>query len=151
MKKLILTTITLLFVFTGVFAQNENAVPQGPEISLDKDIHDYGTVLQNGDGLSHFEISNTGNEPLILSNVKSSCGCTVPKWSKEPILPGKTTVIDVKYATNRIGPINKSITITSNASNTPVKVVRIKGKVIKQDDVNTSPVKKPTEGSPVAN
>ena len=151
MKKLVLTIITLVFTLSGLYAQNETAVSEGPEIALDKDIHDYGTVVQNGDGLSHFTITNTGNEPLILSNVKSSCGCTVPKWTKEPIMPGGTTVIDVKYATNRIGPINKSVTISSNAVNTPTKVIRIKGKVVSTAEVDNSPVKKPAEGSPVAN
>jgi hypothetical protein len=151
MKKLILTMITLVFVLSGMNIQAQTAVPEGPEIELDKDIHDYGTIVQNGDGLSHFTITNTGNEPLVLSNVKSSCGCTVPKWTKEPIMPGKTTVIDVKYATNRIGPINKSVTISSNAVNTPTKVIRIKGKVISANDANTSPVKEQPEGSPVAN
>jgi hypothetical protein len=151
MKKLILTMITLMFILSGINTQAQNAVPEGPEIELDKDIHDYGTVVQNGDGLSHFTITNTGNEPLVLSNVKSSCGCTVPKWTKEPIMPGKTTVIDVKYATNRIGPINKSVTISSNAVNTPTKVIRIKGKVISTKDANTAPVKQQSEGSPVAN
>jgi hypothetical protein len=151
MKKLVLTIITLAFVLTGINAQEQTAVLQGAEIKLDKDIHDYGIVVQNGDGLSHFTITNTGNEPLILSNVKSSCGCTVPKWTKEPIMPGGTTVIDVKYATNRIGPINKSVTISSNATNTPTKVIRIKGKVISANDADTAPVKKPAEGSPVAN
>ena len=151
MKKLVFTIITLVFTLSGMYAQSETAVPEGPEIVLDKDIHDYGTVVQNGDGLSHFKITNTGNEPLIISNVKSSCGCTVPKWTKEPIMPGESTVIDVKYATNRIGPINKSVTISSNAVNTPTKVIRIKGKVISAADADTSPVKKPAEGSPVAN
>lgn len=151
MKKIVITIFALVFALSGIYAQNETAVSEGPEIILDKDIHDYGTVVQNGDGLSHFTITNTGNEPLILSNVKSSCGCTVPKWTKEPIMPGGTTVIDVKYATNRIGPINKSVTISSNAVNTPTKVIRIKGKVISTADADTSPVKKPTEGSPVAN
>jgi hypothetical protein len=151
MKKLVITIITLMFTMSGMYAQNETAVSEGPEIVLDKDIHDYGTVVQNGDGLSHFTITNTGNQPLILSNVKSSCGCTVPKWTKEPIMPGGTSVIDVKYATNRIGPINKSVTISSNAVNTPTKVIRIKGKVITAADADTSPVKQPVEGSPVAN
>ena len=151
MKKLVLTIFTIVFTLSGLYAQEESAVKQGPEINLDKEIHDYGTVVQNGDGLSHFTITNTGNEPLILSNVKSSCGCTVPKWTKEPIKPGETSVIDVKYATNRIGPINKSVTISSNAVNTPTKVILIKGKVISTADADSSPVKKPAEGSPIAN
>jgi hypothetical protein len=65
-------------------------------------------------------------------------------------MPGETSVIDVKYATNRIGPINKSVTITSNAVNTPTKVVRIKGKVVKTAETETSPMMQNSEGAPIA-
>jgi len=147
MKKSILTFVAIFMAFIAV-AQQEVQVQSGPELALDKDIHDYGTILQNGDGVCHFTVTNTGNEPLIISNAKGSCGCTVPKWSNEPIMPGQSTVIDVKYATNRIGPINKSVTITSNATNSPTKVIRIKGKVIKQDEAEASPIMESSEGAP---
>jgi len=147
MKKSVLSFIAIFIAFVAM-SQQEVQVQSGPQLSLDKDIHDYGTMVQNGDGLCHFTVTNTGNEPLIISNAKGSCGCTVPKWSKEPIMPGETTVIDVKYATNRIGPINKSVTITSNAVNTPTKVIRIKGKVIKPEDADASPIMKNSEGAP---
>ncbi len=147
MKKSVLSFIAIFFAFVAM-SQQEVQVQSGPQLSLDKDIHDYGTLVQNGDGLCHFTVTNTGNEPLIISNAKGSCGCTVPKWSKEPIMPGETTVIDVKYATNRIGPINKSVTISSNAVNTPTKVIRIKGKVIKPEDAEASPIMKNSEGAP---
>ena len=147
MKKSVLSFIAIFFAFVAM-SQQEVQVQSGPQLSLDKDIHDYGTMVQNGDGLCHFTVTNTGNEPLIISNAKGSCGCTVPKWSKEPIMPGETTVIDVKYATNRIGPINKSVTISSNAVNTPTKVIRIKGKVIKPEDAEASPIMKNSEGAP---
>jgi len=151
MKKIVLSVFTLFFSIAGLMAQDQpTAVPDGPEMVLNKDIHDYGTIVQNANGISHFTITNTGNKPLILANVKSSCGCTVPKWSKEPIMPGESTEIDVKYATNRIGPINKSITITSNATNSPTKVIRIKGKVIKPETSTTTPVKQTSAGAPVA-
>ena len=147
MKKSVLSFIAIFIAFVAI-AQSEVQVQSGPELSLDKDIHDYGTILQNGDGLCQFTVTNEGNEPLIISNAKGSCGCTVPKWSNEPIMPGETTIIDVKYATNRIGPINKSVTITSNAVNTP-KVIRIKGKVIKPEDAEASPIMQNSEGAPV--
>lgn len=147
MKKSVLSFIAIFIAFVAM-SQQEVQVQSGPQLSLDKDIHDYGTMLQNGDGLCHFTVTNSGNEPLIISNAKGSCGCTVPKWSKEPIMPGETTVIDVKYATNRIGPINKSVTISSNAVNTPTKVIRIKGKVIKPEDAEASPIMKNSEGAP---
>jgi hypothetical protein len=147
MKKSVLSIIAIFIGFVAM-SQQEVQVQSGPQLSLNKDIHDYGTMVQNGDGLCHFTVTNTGNEPLIISNAKGSCGCTVPKWSNEPIMPGETSVIDVKYATNRIGPINKSVTITSNAVNTPTKVIRIKGKVIKPEDAEASPIMKNSEGAP---
>lgn len=90
---------------------------------------DYGTIKHNSDGYRKFEFKNTGTEPLIITNCKASCGCTVPNWPKEPIMPGETGEIKVKYATNRVGSFTKSITITSNAV-TPTTIVKIKGKVL---------------------
>ena len=71
-------------------------------------------------------------EPLIVQKPKSSCGCTVPSWPKEPILPGESDVIKVTYRTNRVGVINKSVTVTSNAVKNGTVVLRIKGKVLEQ-------------------
>jgi len=106
--------------------------PNAPEITFEKTVHDYGTVAYNGDGKCEFKFTNTGKEPLILTNVRSSCGCTVPKWPREPILPGDSEVIHVEYKTNRIGSINKSVTVQSNASNNVVRL-RIAGRVLGPD------------------
>lgn len=100
----------------------------GPGIEFSELKHDYGTIEQGGDGTYNFEFTNTGTEPLVLSNVRSSCGCTIPKWPREPINAGETASILVKYNTNRPGPFNKSITVYSNASEQPI-VLHIKGKV----------------------
>ena len=103
---------------------------------------DYGTVSKDSDnGIRSFEFKNTGNEPLIITNVQSTCGCTVPSKPKEPIMPGKTGKIDVKYNMNP-GPIRKTITVESNAANyeggkIPLK---IKGEVIVKKEV--SPLEK---------
>jgi hypothetical protein len=87
-------------------------------------------------------VTNTGDQPLIISECKRSCGCTTPKCDTAPIPPGKTSVIQVHYDTNRVGPINKSVTITSNATNAPSKVVNIKGTVEAVEAKNTAtPVK----------
>ncbi len=110
-------------------AQAEVSKDTGAKIEFDKEIHDYGKIKNGGDPFCSFTFKNTGNEPLIISNAKGSCGCTVPTWPKEPIAPGATGSIKVKYDTKRTGPINKSVTITSNAVNTPTKVLRIKGEV----------------------
>ena len=78
---------------------------------------DYGTVSKDSDsGVRTFEFKNTGNAPLIITNVQSTCGCTVPSKPTEPIMPGKTGKIDVKY-NMAPGPIRKTITVESNASN----------------------------------
>jgi hypothetical protein len=125
-------------------------VVTGPSITLDKDVHDYGTIQQGANGTCEFTVTNSGTEPLIISRCKGSCGCTVPQCEKAPIAPGATSAITVKYDTKRIGPINKSVTITSNASNEPTKVIRIKGKVEASDLGNSGgvPVKQPAAGAP---
>ncbi len=94
---------------------------------------DYGTIAQNADGNRKFEFTNNGNKPLIITNAAGSCGCTVPTFPKEPILPGAKGVIGVKYATDRVGAFTKTVTITSNAEGTPSKVLTIKGTVLAAD------------------
>lgn len=102
---------------------------QQAEIDFKKEVHDFGTIAYMGDGTYEFEYTNTGNEPLVISNCKGSCGCTVPEWSKEAIQPGATGVIKVKYDTKRAGKaFNKSVTVSSNGE-TAQKVIRIKGRV----------------------
>jgi hypothetical protein len=146
MKKVILS---LAFVFAGIIGMMAQEVVNGPAISVDKDVHDYGTINKGGDGTCEFTVTNTGTEPLIISKCKGSCGCTVPQCEKTPIAPGETSKVKVKYDTNRIGPINKSVTITSNAENEPTKIVRIKGKVENNADNNSAPMKKASPGAPV--
>jgi hypothetical protein len=133
---------TLIILFLGLFAAVQLAAqsseqpvenPNAPVINFDKLVHDYGTIIQNSDGGCEFKFTNDGKEPLILSRPRSSCGCTVPTWPKQPILPGKSDAIKVTYTTNRLGPFNKTVTIYSNASNNPIKL-RIKGKVVKEPD-----------------
>ncbi len=124
---------------------------QAQEISFEKELHDFGTFEQNGNGLYEFKFTNTGDSPLIISNSKGSCGCTVPVWPKEPIIPGESNVIRVKYDTKRIGAFNKSVTITSNAKTNPTKVIRIKGKTLAANGTQSSPLKKETGKSPLAN
>ena len=142
MKNFILSLAVMAFAFGTSYAQEGQVVEGGPQISVDKDVHDYGTIKQGANGSCEFTITNTGSEPLIISRAKGSCGCTVPDWPKEPILPGTSAVMTVRYDTKRVGPINKSVTITSNASNAASKVVRIKGKVLASENKEEMPVKK---------
>ncbi len=130
MKKIMFLFVLLVFASFSVNAQDaaKPLNPNAPEISFEKTVHDYGTIVQGSDGTSEFKFTNTGKEPLILSKPQSSCGCTVPTWPQEPILPGKSEVIKVTYNTQSIGPINKSVTILSNAKTNRV-VLNIKGNV----------------------
>jgi len=142
MKKLLFTLSLLFSAFigmNGLLAQA--AVESGAKIEFKKETHDYGTIDQYADGTCEFTFTNTGNEPLVISNAKGSCGCTVPSWPKEPIAPGATGTIKVKYDTKRVGIIGKSVTLQSNAINDPAKTIRIKGNV----------VAKPQGGAPVNN
>lgn len=127
MKKSVFFVFLLSFVTLGLFAQ-ENQNITNDSIVFEKTVHDYGTIAHGGDGNCEFKFTNKGKATLILSNVRASCGCTVPKWPKEPIEPGKEGVIKVKYNTNSPGSFNKSITVNSNAANGTV-VLHIKGNV----------------------
>ncbi|MCB9425417.1 MAG: DUF1573 domain-containing protein [Flavobacteriales bacterium] len=107
----LLSLILLLAVNVAVFAQ------KGPKIEFESTTVDYGTVVKGEDsGLRKFTFTNTGDAPLIINKVNSTCGCTIPSSPKEPILPGKSGEIEVKYSM-RPGPIRKTITVESNAIN----------------------------------
>jgi hypothetical protein len=130
-------------------------ISNAPYMEFDKTVHDYGKIAEKSDGRCTFVLTNTGKEPLILNNIRSTCGCTVPKWERSPILPGQSTEIEVKYSTNRIGKINKSVTVTSNAENSPV-VLKITGEVVKGNpnkmlEKNVDPNSTPTTSKSVKN
>ena len=101
----------------------------GAKIEFKEETIDYGTIEKGADGIRKFEFTNTGTEPLIISRVYSSCGCTIPKKPEDPILPGETGEIEVKYDTKRVGPIRKTISIYSNAGPVP-HPLKIKGTII---------------------
>lgn len=107
------------------------AVPTGPTtvMSFDATEFDFGTV-DEGEKVSHtYSFKNTGDEPLILSNAKGSCGCTVPKWPKEPIPPGEDGEIIVEFnSKNKKGKRNQKVTITAN-TNPPQSFIYLKGEV----------------------
>ncbi len=131
--------LALCLAMTGVLAASQVVKAQntltpeteavtGPSIKFDNTTHDYGEMEQGGNGDCEFTFTNVGTEPLLLSDVRASCGCTTPSWTREPIMPGKTGTIKVHYDTNRLGGINKAITVTTNGN--PERVVlRITGNV----------------------
>ena len=150
MKNVILSLGIMLLAVVTVNAQDAAPIASGANIEFSKMVHDYGNMKQNGDGTCEFKFTNTGTAPLIISNAKGSCGCTVPQWPREPIAPGASNVIKVKYDTKRVGPINKSVTISSNAE-TPTAVLRIKGTIEAAPKAPASPEKLVSPGTPVAN
>jgi len=116
-------------------------------IDFESKVVDYGTIEHNADGKRKFVFTNNGTEPLVIKNAKGSCGCTVPTWPREPIAPGATAEIGVKYATNRVGKFTKTITLTTNADKKPV-ILTIKGEVNPAPKEASAPERK-TEGSPL--
>ena len=142
MKHLFLLFITSFTLGNILFAQS------GAQITFSEEKHSFGDI-DEGPKVNHeFTLINTGTEPLILSHVKASCGCTAPAWPKEPILPGEEGSIMVTYNTaRRIGAFNKSITITSN-SNETTKVLYISGKVNAVPEEETTPIKQPLMMAP---
>lgn len=126
MKKYLIIIIAILGGFSTVSAQNV------PQIQFESDIIDYGEIEKDADGIRVFQFTNTGNAPLIIEDVYSSCGCTTPSWTKAPVPPGGSGEIQVKYDTSIVGPIRRTITIYSNAEENP-KPIKIKGKVLDPD------------------
>ena len=121
---------TLLLVFSLFLALNTQAQTTGPAIKFTSQVVDYGKIERGSDGIRVFEFVNSGDQPLVISKVYSSCGCTIPKKPKAPIAPGEKGEIQVKYDTNRVGPIRKTITVNSNAESTPIVSLKIKGTVL---------------------
>ncbi len=129
-------------------AQTPAAAPTSlADIKMDKMVHDYGTLKQGGNGECEFKFTNTGKEPLVITNCQGSCGCTVPQCPKEPILPGKSGVIKVKYDTQRVGGIYKTVTVNSNAKS-GTQTLTIKGTVEQKPVEETFPQNATPAGAP---
>jgi len=142
MKKIVIPIVLFILISTVGFAQVENK--NAPKFKFNHEIHDFGTIDEGVQVTYEFEFKNTGKEPLIIQNVKASCGCTTPHWPREPILPGQSGQVKAVYnSKGRPGAFNKAITITSNATE-PTKVVYIKGNVKKKPAEQTQPLKEPS-------
>ncbi len=132
MKKILISLLFVSLVVSSAYSQKEINTNQDtkdiPEIYFENTTHDYGNIEYSSDGLCEFVFKNTGKEPLLLTNVKASCGCTTPTWPKEPIKKGKKGTIVVKYNTKITGSFTKTIRVYSNAKTSPV-TLRITGTV----------------------
>ncbi|MBP1668185.1 MAG: hypothetical protein H6Q21_551 [Bacteroidetes bacterium] len=148
MKKLLSVLWISVFVVSTSCSQSPDSLlrknKDAPKIEFENQVHDFGTILQGGDGKYEFVFTNTGKEPLILNNVKSSCGCTKPEWSAEPVKQGEKAVVKVGYNTKLVGPFTKTITVFSNASNSTVTLT-IKGTVTPAEPPAEQPAEKPAE------
>lgn len=141
MKKLLSVLAMLSLVVALGYSQNETATPQvvaetgqdGPVMAFETETVDYGVIEQGSEPFRVFKFTNTGNAPLIITNAKGSCGCTVPTYPKEPIGPGESSEIKVRYDTNRLGKFTKRVTLTTNVG-TEQKMLTITGEVIKKPE-----------------
>ncbi len=152
MKKLFVLTMMMVFGLTMTTTAQvkkkvvemkeavEKAVESkdGPKMKFESTVVDYGTIEQNADPYRSFAFTNEGNAPLVITSAKGSCGCTVPEYPKEPIMPGEDAEIKVRYDTKRIGKFTKSVTLTTNESDAKI-VLRIKGDVQKKLEPESLP------------
>ncbi|MFY1048431.1 DUF1573 domain-containing protein [Chryseobacterium sp. GP-SGM7] len=116
-------------LFAGIALFGTFALATAQTITFDRTTYEYGTIKPNADGTRFFTVTNTGDKPLILSNVKPSCGCTTPEFSQDPIAPGKSAKIKVGYNTANPGAFNKMIEVFSNDPVNSRSVIYIKGDV----------------------
>jgi len=131
MKKFIsILSLVVVYITLSCSQTPQPAVgqPESAVIAFKTTEHDFGVIPQGGDGTYEFVFKNTGKAPLILSNVRSSCGCTIPEWPRNPINKGEEARIKVSYNTRITGSFSKSISVYSNAGEAPVVLI-IKGKV----------------------
>lgn len=138
MKKMILTLgcLSLMTIAAKAQAQVEKAqtvampAPTTPPVNekagkfkFNEETHDFGTVPEGPLAECDFEFKNVGKEPITITDAHGSCGCTVPTWPHEPILPKHSAKIHVAYTTNgRQGMINKDVIINSNAQQSPMRL-----------------------------
>ena len=135
----------------AVKASDDAENQSGAEITFKETSHDFGNIPFKGNGSYEFVFVNTGTEPLILTQPKSSCGCTVPEWPRQPILPGESNVIKVTYKnTDRPGNFNKYVTVFSNAAVNKEVKLHIKG-TVEPEPTDASPLKNDGVGTPVKN
>lgn len=124
----------------------ETVDPNGPVITFDTTVVDFGTINKGDDPFRVLQFTNTGKKPLHITNCKGSCGCTVPQCPTTPIMPGEKGDLKVRYDTKRVGNINKTVTVKSNATNGTI-YLKVRGKIL---DVKTEPAMPEIKTGPAA-
>lgn len=138
MRTSFISLIALMLLAIGIQGcsdtPEEKAKERGQEIWFEEYMHDYGVIEKDGDGSWSFVFKNLGEKAFVINRVRSTCGCTVPEWPREPIEPGASGEITVIYNTKTTGTFLKSVIVYSTAANSPVKL-QIKGKVVEQETI----------------
>lgn len=138
MKNLFLLMIALLgTVALSAQVAAPSTTPQkstgGPKMVFENTTVDYGEIKKGAEPVRKVSFTNKGTEPLIIKNARGSCGCTVPTWPKEPIMPGEAGIIEIRYDTQRPGPINKTVKIQTNEGEEELTLY-LKGNVSSEDE-----------------
>jgi hypothetical protein len=140
----------LMMVFCAAFISAQTEVPGtastpapttaktgGPHLEWESTTVDYGEIKKGSDPVRKAIFFNKGTEPLVIKSARGSCGCTVPTWPKEPIMPGEKGIIEIRYDTQRVGPINKTVSVSTNENEEETRIT-IKGN-ISADEEQTLP------------
>jgi hypothetical protein len=134
MRNLYLLFLCAVVIWSGCTGEGPGrSASRNAKIAFTDTVYRFGEIDYASDGMCEFAFTNTGRGQLVLKNVKSTCGCTVPEWPKQPVRSGDTAVIIVRYDTYRTGSFNKSIYVYSNAVNSPNRLM-ILGKVRPAED-----------------
>ena len=133
MKKLMLLSFVLVLAI-GLQAQKQT----GPILTWEKGTHDFGDVVQGDKVEFTYKFTNTGNEPLIITNVQPSCGCTLPKsWSRDPIMPGQSGELVIAFnSAGKFGKLDRATAVVSNAANEGANQIKFSANVIEKKVVN---------------
>jgi hypothetical protein len=131
--KFTLFILLLLAINVATAQTNPPANADTAKIEFESTVYDFGKIEEGSPGKAVFIFKNTGTKPLVINWVKSSCGCLVPSYDREPVMPGKTGKITGHYDTKRIGPFTKALTVSTN-SDTEIITLIIKGEVLKKEE-----------------
>jgi len=131
MRNILFGTLAFLTLASCGSKSEQVAQKTGQEIFFEETTYNYGEIEQHSDGLHAFQFKNIGDKPLVINKVRTTCGCTAPQWSSDPIEPGETGEISIRYNTALTGSFMKSSYVYSSAANSPVKLT-LKGKVLEK-------------------
>lgn len=127
----VLILILILFAFTSVApANSDKGDPAAPRIDFRETAYDFGDIITGAEAVHYFVFTNSGESPLVVLNVRASCGCMASAWPKAPVPPGGKDSLRVEYNTKIRGSFNKSVSVQTNAENQIVEL-KIRGNVVK--------------------